>query len=409
MTLKIVKASDPLPVAQIVVCLYSQPGLGKTTLGFTAADPLLLDCDKGAYRAANRKDSVTTPTWNAIANIEVADLAAYKTVIIDTAGRALDLLTADLIATNPKLGRGGALTLQGYGELKSKFGAYLRMLRTHGKDVVLIAHMDEQRNGDDTIERLDVQGGSKTEIYKSADAMGRVIIRGDKRFIDFNPRENSFGKNPCNLPLIPFTLENSACLAEVIATIKQRLNAHSETEKAARAAQEASVGAAGQRTAVSDRAASQPQTTGTGPQTRATATPPAAKKNGHAAQDDGKHIRGTVEMIYTRDAKKKPLTTSKGSPFVKLVVDGVTYRLFDNFERVVVNEGISTTLRMFGILGEAKPSDPIEFTYEVSDFKGQEMRNIKNVMRVGRYEWLPDGTPAVRRDAPLDDDADIPF
>jgi hypothetical protein len=52
------------------------------------------------------------------------------------------------------------------------------MLNSFGKDVVLIAHMDEQRNGDDIIERLDVQGGSKGEIYKAADAMGRVAVRG---------------------------------------------------------------------------------------------------------------------------------------------------------------------------------------------------------------------------------------
>lgn len=231
--LRIVKASDPLTVEQIVLCLYSQPGLGKTTLGFTAEDPLLFDCDKGAYRAANRKDSVSAPNWKAIEAIEPSDLAPYKTIVLDTAGRSLDLLTADIIAANPKLGRGGSLTLQGYGELKSRFGAYLRMLRTLGKDVVLIAHMDEQRSGDEVIERLDVQGGSKAEIYKSADAMGRILIRGNDRMIDFNPRENSFGKNPCSLPIIPFSLANPKCLAEVIATIKERLNAQVETDKAA--------------------------------------------------------------------------------------------------------------------------------------------------------------------------------
>lgn len=231
--LRIVKATEPLTVDSIVVCLYSQPGLGKTSLAFTADEPLLFDCDKGAYRSANRKDTVPAPNWKAIENVEAADLKAYKTIILDTAGRSLDLLTSEIISNNPKMGRGGSLTLQGFGELKGRFGSYLKMLRTHGKDVVLVAHMDEQRNGDDVIERLDVQGGSKAEIYKSADAMGRIIMRGNERFIDFNPRENSFGKNPCNLPVIPFSIDDKACLANVIATIKERLNAQAAEQKSA--------------------------------------------------------------------------------------------------------------------------------------------------------------------------------
>lgn len=231
--LKIIRATEPLTVDRINICIYSQPGLGKTTLGFTADDPLLLDCDRGAYRAANRRDVVPVDKWNDIASISASDMAAYKTVIVDTAGRALDFLTSDIIASNPKMGRGGALTLQGFGELKAKFSAWLKTVRQCGKDVVLVAHMDEQRNGDDVIERLDVQGGSKAEIYKSVDAMGRIYMRSGERYLDFNPRENSFGKNPCQLPVMPYSIDNKKFLAEVIATIKDRLNASVEVEKQA--------------------------------------------------------------------------------------------------------------------------------------------------------------------------------
>ena len=231
MTLRIIKSSEPVKVEQIVVSVYSAPGLGKTTLGFTAEAPLLIDYDRGVYRAVNRGDSVPVRDWRDVETITAADLAPYKTVILDTAGRALDFLTSAIISGNPKQGRGGALTLQGFGELKTRFGAYLKMLRNLGKDVVLNAHMDEQRNGDDVIERLDVQGGSKAEIYKSADAMGRIIMRNNERFIDWNPRENSFGKNPCNLPVHPFLLGDKKCLADIISTIKSKLNTQAVEEK----------------------------------------------------------------------------------------------------------------------------------------------------------------------------------
>src|SRR5690606_33089786 len=132
----------------------------------------------------NRKDSVRVNAWSDVTDIAEKDLADYDTVIVDTAGRALDSLSSDIIRNNPKLGRGGALTLQGYGELKSRFVSFLKLVNGFGKDVILIAHSDEQRNGDDLIERLDVQGGSKGEIYKAADAMGRISIKDGKRWLN---------------------------------------------------------------------------------------------------------------------------------------------------------------------------------------------------------------------------------
>lgn len=232
MALRIVKSTDPIRVERLNLCIYAPPGIGKSSLAFTAAEPLLLDFDNGAHRAANRKDIVRPKTWDEVAEFGADDLAPYSTVIVDTAGRALDFLTTDLIRRNPKDGRGGALTLQGYGKLKAEFVSWLKMVNGFGKDVVLIAHMDEQRNGDEIIERLDVQGGSKGEIYKAADAMGRIVIRDGKRLLNFSPTDAAFGKNPAQLePLeIPHPSRDPLFLAGVIQTIKDRLNAMTEDQ-----------------------------------------------------------------------------------------------------------------------------------------------------------------------------------
>lgn len=237
MPIKITRASDPIKVSRINLCIYSAPGVGKTSLAFTADKPLLLDFDHGTHRAANRRDSVIVESWEDVASIKESDLAAYNTVVVDTAGRALDVLTADIIRRNPKLGRGGALTLQGYGALKSEFVAWLKHINSMGKDVLLIAHMDEQRSGDDIIERLDVQGGSKGEIYKAADAMGRLIISGGKRVLNFSPTDAAFGKNPGQFPPleVPHPDIDNAFLAGVISQIKDKLNSLSEDQLKAQA------------------------------------------------------------------------------------------------------------------------------------------------------------------------------
>lgn len=226
--LKITRAADPIKVDRLNMVIYGPPGIAKTSVAFTANAPLLLDFDQGSHRAANRKDVVRVTEWSDIVGITAEDLAPFKTIVVDTAGRALDALSVDIIRANPKHGRGGALTLQGFGELKARFGAFLKLLNSFGKDVVLVAHMDEQRNGDDVIERLDVQGGSKGEIYKAADAMGRIAIVNGQRWLRFSPTDAAFGKNPGQLDPLSVPPANSPefadFLAKVIQQTKDRLN-----------------------------------------------------------------------------------------------------------------------------------------------------------------------------------------
>jgi AAA domain len=235
MPLRITKAADPIEVKNITMCLYGVPGLGKTSTAFTAEKPLLLDFDHGAYRSANRGDTVQVAGWGDVTAITQADLAPYKTLVVDTAGRALDCLTADIIDRDPKAGRGGNLTLQGYGALKGAFISWLRLMRSFGLDVVLIAHSDEQRKGDELIERLDAQGSSKNEIYKSADVMGRLYLAGQVRTLNFSPTDTAFGKNPAQLPplAVPDFGTAPGYLGTVIHSIKASLNKLSAEQQAA--------------------------------------------------------------------------------------------------------------------------------------------------------------------------------
>lgn len=242
MALKITKAADPIVINRLKTVIYGPPGVSKSSVAFTAAAPLTLDFDGGAYRAPNRKDIVQIRAWSDVESITAEDLAAYQTIIMDTAGRALDVLATDIIAANPKHGTGGALNQRGFGELKRRFIAFLNLLISFDKDVILIAHMDEQHKGDDVLERLDVQGGSKGELYKSADAMGRLVIENGSRYLKFSPTDAAFGKNPGQLEPLKVPLHTDKAfdgwLAGVIQQIKDKLNEQTEAQRVAAGEQE---------------------------------------------------------------------------------------------------------------------------------------------------------------------------
>ena len=98
MGLKITRASDPIVITRLNICVYGPPGIGKTSLAFTASRPLLLDFDQGAHRAAGRKDTVQVHQWGDVAGIAAGDLSEFDTIIVDApaAGHMLTFLQAPM-------------------------------------------------------------------------------------------------------------------------------------------------------------------------------------------------------------------------------------------------------------------------------------------------------------------------
>ena len=198
MSIKIIKGTDAIPVEHPVFLIFGQPGIGKSSLGYSCETPLLLDYDKGAHRAANRRDTLQIDQWGDVAELLASPetLAPYATVVKDTVGRCLDVITADIAATDPKKAPGGNLSQQGWGVLKNRFRSHVSALRALGKDVLLIAHDKEDKDGDSRIVRPDIVGGSYGEVMKVADFVGYLYMSGKDRILDFSPTDRWVGKNP---------------------------------------------------------------------------------------------------------------------------------------------------------------------------------------------------------------------
>lgn len=196
--MKITKGTEPIAVPHPVFMLVGEPGISKSSLAMSMLDSLNLDFDEGVHRAINRRDSIQVPTWAVIEELlaDERNLAPYQSVIVDTVGRCLDKLAVEIIRKDAKLGRGGALTQQGWGQLKSRFAFFIERLKALDKDILLVSHAKEDKDGDLRVARPDIQGGSLGEVLKSADFVGYLYMSGTQRILDFSPCDRFIGKNP---------------------------------------------------------------------------------------------------------------------------------------------------------------------------------------------------------------------
>ena len=239
MPLKIIRGED-VQVENLLLTIYARPSAGKTSLAFTANNPLVLDFDRGAHRSSSRTGQAVVQVfrWDDITGMTRADVQDFNTIVVDTAGAACDMIGQHLIMTNARrYANGTSLSLQGWGMLKTTFQTWLSGLRSYGKDVVLICHAEEaQRKQDDdeheAVERIAVPGASKAEIYSKSDLVGRIILDGSDRILSFEQSKYSWAKNVGLPPRpIPDASTGEMLLAQVIDEAKDAINIQTDGQR----------------------------------------------------------------------------------------------------------------------------------------------------------------------------------
>jgi hypothetical protein len=185
------------------VLIYGQPGIGKTTIGLSAPAPIVLDCDRGLHRIAaeHLKDAVQVSKWEDCLQFLNEDLTPYKTIVVDTAGKMIELITQFLIRTEPRLKKNdGTLSLQGYGVRKMVFSNFINAVTAMGKSIIFVAHEREEKDGDVRYVRPEIGGSSGNDLMKDLDLVGYIESYNNKRTISFNATDKFYGKNTANLP-----------------------------------------------------------------------------------------------------------------------------------------------------------------------------------------------------------------
>lgn len=237
MALQIISADQPLNVSAIITYIYADPGLGKTSLGFTGDKTISFDFDKGSHRTGELRRGAVVPVqqWTDVANLNSQDLAPYNTIVLDTVGAMLECIKSYLLSIPLNRQKDGTLKLKAQGSANVMFKNYVHMLISMGKDVVFLAHASEDQNGDQVIYRPDLGGKNRNELYRIADVMGylttvRTQDGKSARVINFNPSDTHHAKNAGALGgdtgevWIPDLKENPSFLAELIKQAKDHIN-----------------------------------------------------------------------------------------------------------------------------------------------------------------------------------------
>ena len=209
------KPSEIAPKGTISVLVYGEPGIGKTTIACSAPNPVLFDYDGGVQRinGAHQVPTLQPQSWEdtnaAIEEIE-REMPEIQTIVIDTAGKMLDYMSAFIIKNNPKMKKfDGSLSLQGYGVRKQMFVDFINRLAISGKNVIFVAHEKEEKRGEEWVKRPEIGGSSLTtvsgltalaDLIKELDLVGYMRAIGKQRTIAFNPTEAYYAKNTCSLP-----------------------------------------------------------------------------------------------------------------------------------------------------------------------------------------------------------------
>ena len=196
-----IRKADSVNVEEkkIRMLIAGYPGIGKSTLALSAPRPLHIDIDHGIDRIEPRyrADYIQPASYDEVlADLVPANLVDYDTLVFDTGGKLISIMSLWAIKKDPKYGqRDGSLSLKGYGFVGKEFQRLMDYcfyeLKKH---IVMVFHAIEEKDGEVTRLRIKVEGQTKNNVWENQDLGGFVEMIGNKRTIGFMNCEKYFAK-----------------------------------------------------------------------------------------------------------------------------------------------------------------------------------------------------------------------
>lgn len=183
----------------IVMILYGRGGVGKTTFAATAPRPLLIDFENGTKYLGERGlncDVIRMANWFTREDLMQLKglLPQYDTIILDPIGEAMEKLMSSAALDGKKFRQNdGSLSMAGWGEAKRQMKGLVKWLRDSGKNVILVAHVAEGKEGDQTSYRIQIATKLSDELPTMVDIISYMGVRkdaeGKKQVVLYTPAQ----------------------------------------------------------------------------------------------------------------------------------------------------------------------------------------------------------------------------
>lgn len=200
--MKIVNTSDPSLRPPVIMLVYGNSGVGKTTFCSTAPKPLMADCEGGSKYFGLRSISMDVAhieKWSDMKDFyDAAKSGGYETIIIDPIGELMGKLKRFMVAQGDRklIQSDGSPSMAGWGWLKQTMRDYLRMCRDSNLNVLIVAHVDEQKDEDRMVKRPLLETKVWVEMVNMVDVVGYMAVIGvgeeSKRVIFVDPTSDAF-------------------------------------------------------------------------------------------------------------------------------------------------------------------------------------------------------------------------
>lgn len=202
--MKVFNTGDPQVKPSVVMMVYGEGGVGKTTFASTAPKPIIADCENGSKYFGLRgikTDVALIESWSDMKEfLTIGKTDKYETIIIDPIGELMEKLMRFMTATGDSklVQKDGNPTMAGWGWVKKTMRDYLKVLRDSGKNVIIIAHLQEDKDEDRVLKRPAVATKLSDELVNMVDIVGYMTTVNDaetgeiKRVIIVDPGNDKY-------------------------------------------------------------------------------------------------------------------------------------------------------------------------------------------------------------------------
>jgi hypothetical protein len=167
------KMTTEMAAPSLVLCVYGQGGIGKTTLAASAPNPVFIDAEEGTKGLGSRGISVPVyqvKSWKEVQEAWglIKNNPAFETVVVDPIGAFLNLLIDEVKGGNSDM------SLRLWGTAKERMRKFIWAVKLSGRHVIFIAHEGKDKDEEKILRSPELAANLSKELINLCDVVGHL-------------------------------------------------------------------------------------------------------------------------------------------------------------------------------------------------------------------------------------------